>query len=96
MNATLENALVALIVVGALTVWLTVLFRKRRAVFLAPQLVGAVCLMIVVLTDLCEALHLFPRMHWSEPDSAGHYLDLSSAIAGITLLSAGYLLDLRR
>jgi len=93
MSATLDKALAALVPVCALITWLTVLLRKRRTVFLELQLVGAVCLLIVVLAHVCEASHLFPRMRWGEPDSPGHYLDLSSAIAGITLLSSGYVLE---
>jgi hypothetical protein len=51
---------------------------------------------VVVLTHVCEALHLLPWMRWGEPDSAGHYLDLSSAALGLTLLTAGYVLDRRQ
>jgi hypothetical protein len=45
------------------------------------QLLGAGCLVIVVLSHLSEALHLFPIMHWGEGHSVGHYLDLSSAFS---------------
>jgi hypothetical protein len=37
-------------------------------------------LLVVVLTHVAEALHLFPAMGWGEPDSAGHYVDLASAV----------------
>ena len=47
--------------------------------------------MLVVLTHICEALHLFPSMHWGLQDSAGHYLDLVSAILGLALFPMGYL-----
>jgi hypothetical protein len=36
---------------------------------------------MVVLTHLCEALHLFPWMHWGLENSVGHYLDPS--ISGV-------------
>jgi hypothetical protein len=55
------------------------------------QLFGAACLIIVVLTHVAEALHLFPGMGWGQPDSPGHYLDLASAILGCTLLLIGLL-----
>jgi hypothetical protein len=32
-----------------------------------------------------ERLHLFPSMHWGLEDSVGHYLDVSSAVLGLTL-----------
>jgi len=48
----------------------------------------------VVLTHVCEALRLFRWMHWGAEHSAGHYLDLSSAVLGLTLFPAGYLIRL--
>ena len=40
---------------------------------------GVACLIVVVLTHVCEARHLFPWMGWGLKRSAGHYLDLCSA-----------------
>jgi hypothetical protein len=34
---------------------------------------------------------LIPLMQWGLPDSAGHYLDLLSAVLGLALFSIGYL-----
>jgi hypothetical protein len=55
------------------------------------QLIGSALLVVVVLTHVAEAFHLFPRMGWGLPNSVGHYIDLVSAIAGPMLLSAGLL-----
>jgi hypothetical protein len=55
------------------------------------QLLGAGCLILVVLTHICEALHLFPSMHWGASNSAGHYLDFWSAVFGVLLFAVGYL-----
>jgi formate hydrogenlyase subunit 3/multisubunit Na+/H+ antiporter MnhD subunit len=52
-------------------------------------LLGAVCLIVVVLTHVSEALQVFAFMGWGQPDSAGHYVDFASAIVGCTLLVAG-------
>jgi len=52
-------------------------------------MVGAACLVVVLLTHLAEALQIFEFMGWGQPDSAGHYLDLISAVLGCTLLAAG-------
>ncbi len=52
--------------------------------------------MVVVLTHFCEALGLFPVMRFGERDSAGHYLDLTSAVLGVTLVAAGFLLRVFR
>jgi hypothetical protein len=57
-------------------------------------LLGSVGLIVVVLTHVAEALHIFPSMGWGLPDSAGHYLDLVSAILGSVLLSLGLLIAL--
>lgn len=57
---------------------------------------GSVCLAVVVLTHVAEALHLFPGMGWGLPNSPGHYLDLCSAIGAATLLvTAGVLRVMR-
>jgi len=42
-----------------------------------------------VLTHVAEAFHLVPWMGWGLPDSPGHYVDLASAIGGVTLLALG-------
>ena len=55
------------------------------------QLIGAGCLIVVVLTHVAEAFNLFPAMGWGLPTSSGHYLDLVSAVLGCTLLSLGVL-----
>jgi hypothetical protein len=52
-------------------------------------LLGAACLVVVVLTHVAEALQVFAFMGWGQPDSPGHYVDLASAIVGCTLLVAG-------
>jgi hypothetical protein len=57
-------------------------------------LLGSV--IVVVLTHVAEALHIFPSMGWGLPDSAGHYLDLVSAILGCVLLALGLLMALSR
>jgi hypothetical protein len=92
MNATLPKALVALVPVGILFVGSVVLFLRGRTLGSFLQLLGAGCLLMVVLTHLCEALHLFPWMHWGRERSVGHYLDLWNAVLGLTLFPIGYLL----
>ena len=58
------------------------------------QLLGATCLVIVVVAHVCEALHLFPSMGWGLEGSPGHYLDLTSAVLGLTFFPLGYLLHM--
>ena len=60
------------------------------------QLIGAGCLVVVVLTHVCEALHLFPWMHWGDEHSIGHYVDLGGAVLGLALFPVGYLLHVCR
>jgi hypothetical protein len=92
MNVTLLKALVALVPAGILFVGSVVLFLRERTLGFFLQLLGAGCLVIVVLTHLCEALHLFPWMEWGQEHSVGHYLDLWCAVLGLTLFPIGYLL----
>jgi len=71
-----------------------VAFARGKTVWRFLQLIGAVCLLMMVLTHIAEAFHLIPWMHWGESDSPGHYLDLSSAIVGLIFLPLGYWLHL--
>src|SRR4029077_6804801 len=92
LNLALLKALAALIPVGMLCAGSAITFRKERTLPSALQLVGGAFLGMVILTHVCEALGLLPWMGWGDPHSAGHYLDLTSAVVGLTLLPLGYLL----
>jgi hypothetical protein len=91
MPGSLLKALLVSVPVGLLLTWSAVSLARAKSRWGIVQLTGAACLVVVVLTHLCEALGLFPAMHWGSPTSAGHYLDLSSALLGLTLLPVGYL-----
>jgi hypothetical protein len=69
-------------------------FMSKTGAELAVSLLlpfGSTCLIVVVLTHVAEALHIFSSMGWGLPDSAGHYLDLVCAVLGSVLLSLGFL-----
>lgn len=68
-----------------------VLVRKAKTTPLLLQMIGAACSVLVVLTRVCEALHLLPWMGWGLENSAGHYLDLAIAVLAFTLFPLGYL-----
>jgi hypothetical protein len=91
MNVTLLKALIALVPAGMLFFGSLVIFFRRKALSSFLQLLGAGCLVVVVVTHVCEALQLFPSMDWGLEHSAGHYLDFWSALLGLTLFPAGYL-----
>jgi hypothetical protein len=63
MNITLLKALVTLIPTSLLLFASVVLFLRGKTVSSLLQLLGAGCLVMVVLTHLSEALQLFPWMH---------------------------------
>jgi len=92
MNAMLSKALVALMPASILFVGSVLLFLREKAFGSFLQLLGAGCLVMVVLAHLCEALHLFPWMQWGSGHNIGHYFDLGSAVLGLTLFPIGYLL----
>jgi hypothetical protein len=92
MNVTLLKALVALVPACMLFAGSAVMFFRAKAMFCFLQLLGAGCLVVVVLTHISEALHLFPWMRWGDEHSVGHYLDFGVAVLGFTLFPAGYLL----
>ena len=66
-------------------------FTRERDASSLLQLAGAGFLMMVVLAHIGEAFHLLPWMGWGRPNSAGHYIDLVSAVAGPLLFIAGCL-----
>jgi len=92
MNVTLLKALVALVPAGILFVGSVLLFLRERTLGSFLQPLGAGCLVVVILTHIFEELHLLPRMQWASSHSVGHYLDLGSAVLGLTLFPIGYLL----
>jgi hypothetical protein len=79
------------IAAGMLFCGALVLFRRERSVSSFLQLIGSACLIVVVLTHVAEALHLFPSMHWGRPHSLGHYVDFGSAVLAFALFPVGYL-----
>ena len=89
-SAPFLKALIAFVPVCLLFAWSLVSFVHGKAVGSGLQLLGAGCLVAVVLTHVCEALHLLPFMHWGSPSSMGHALDLWSAVLGLTLCPLGY------
>ena len=96
MNATLFKALLALVPTCLLLGGSTIMFFRGRTLLAFVQLVGASCLVLAVLTHVCEALRLFPAMRWGLEHSAGHYVDLAGAVLGLTLFPAGYFLHALR
>ena len=65
--------------------------KRQRIVWRFMQLVGSSFLGVVVLTHVAERFGLFPAMGWGRPNTVGHYLDLTSAALGLTLLPVGYI-----
>jgi len=57
------------------------------------QLLGAGCLIAVVLTHISEAFHWFPWMHWGPRIGLVITSIFWSAAIGLTLFPLGYLLD---
>lgn len=90
MNAMLAKTFAALLPSCLLFCGAVIVFVRGRSVGSFLQLVGAGCLVVVALTHICEALHLFPWMKWGLEHSAGRYLDLSSAVLGVPLFPIGY------
>src|SRR5229473_7433840 len=91
MNVSLLKALVALLPACMLFSGSAVLFFRGKTVWSFLQLLGAGCLVLVVLTHVSEALDLFPWMHWGLEHSVGQYLDFWSAVLGLTCFPIGYL-----
>lgn len=83
------RAFLALGLAVALCTWTGRSVMREKSAAALMQLAGSLLVTVVVLTHVCEALGTFPFMHWGSPHSAGHYLDLSSAVAGAALFTLG-------
>jgi len=86
------KAFLALVPASILLVGSVVLFLREKTFACFLQLIGAACLIVVVLAHVFEAFRLFPSMHWGETHSVGHYLDFWSAVLGLSVFPTGYLL----
>lgn len=93
VNETLFRTVIASVPACLLVAGAVIFFFRVKTVLALLQLVGAGSLLVVVLVHVFEALHLLPWMNWGLQHSPGHYLDLASAILGLTLFPLGYLLQ---
>ena len=80
-----------LIVIGAsvsaaFVVW-GVQFAKERAISSGLRLIGSVLLLVVAASHFAEKFRWLAWMGWGLPNSPGHYVDLVSAIVGVSLFS---------
>ena len=91
MNPPLVKALIALAPILILFSGAVALYARTKTASSLLQMLGAACLVVVVLIHVCEALNLFPSMSWGAEDSIGHYVDLASAGLGLCLFPIGYL-----
>lgn len=75
--------------VATIAVLSTIRLIRQPTLASVLQLLGSAFLLIMVLTHIAEAFSLVPRMGWGQSNTAGHYIDLVSAIGGLALLVAG-------
>lgn len=91
MNPTFAKAIAALVPTLMLLAGSTLQLSRRKGTAAVFQLIGAACLVVVVIAHLCEALGWLPWMHWGLEQSVGHYIDLVAATGGLSLFPIGYL-----
>jgi hypothetical protein len=68
-----------------------VLFVRERSAWAFIRVLGATDFVVAVVAHIAEAFRLSTWMHWRQPGSLGHYVDLAGAILGLVLLPLGYL-----
>lgn len=91
MTPTLARSIVVAVPVIVLLVVSLARLSRRRTASAVLQLAGALCVVVVVLAHVAEGARLLGFMGWGEPHSAGHFVDLGSAILGVVLLAASAL-----
>lgn len=92
MNPILLKALVGVVPTCVLLLASVIMFVREKRAWSVLQFIGAAGMVMVSVAHVCEALHLFVWLQWGEEHSVGHYVDLSSAVLGITLFPLGYFL----
>ena len=71
MNPIFTKAIAALVPTGMLLVGSALRFSRRKSTAAIFQLIGAACLMVVIIAHVCEALNWFPWMHWALSTASG-------------------------
>lgn len=94
-RGTAMRALVGLVFAVGVLGYAVTRFRSHRTTSTILQVLGAGCLIMVVLTHVAEGLHAASSMGWGQPHSVGHYLDLTSAVLALGCLLAASLLWVR-
>jgi hypothetical protein len=92
-NNSLVIALLGLVPIGMLFVGSVSIFLKQKTLASISQLIGASCMVAVILFHICEVFGIFPWMSWGSENSVGHYLDLLCAVLGVSLFPIGFLLN---
>ena len=64
----------------------------RRGVSSVLLALGCGSFAVMALTHVFEAYSLLPRLGWGKPHTVGHFIDLITALLGITLVGASFLL----
>lgn len=95
MTNTLVKALIVLVPAEAVLAWSVASWSGRPTRGATVQLLGAAGVTLVAVAHICEAVGFLPWFGWGAERSVGHYLDLTSALVGVTCLPVGYLLRRR-
>ena len=86
----------ALVVAVLLVVGMAVALRRRRSGTRLLLLLAATFFVIVAMSHVLEAFRIFPAAGWGQPRSLGHFIDLTAALAGVTLAVAAALVAVVR
>lgn len=93
MNQATLKGLLALAAAFALFAGSAFIYRRRVTAGAVLQSFGVTCFAVVALTHVFEAFAIFPSLGWGQARGIGHFIDLGSAILGLTLVSAGLVVE---
>ncbi len=94
-QATLKG-LLALAAMLAFFAGSAFLYLRRLTAAAVLQSSGIACFAVVALTHVFEAFAIFPSLGWGQARSIGHFIDLSAAILGLTLVLIGLVVQFVR
>jgi|ERR1700732_5306949 hypothetical protein len=92
MNAAVLKGLLALVAACTFLGVSIVLFLTRRGLASALQAMGIGCFGVMALTHVFEEFSILPGLGWGQPHSVGHFIDLVTALLGVTFMTTSFLL----
>jgi hypothetical protein len=86
--AVLKGVFSVIAAVVLLAMWVGT-YKQSRGSGAVLKLVGISSLLVVALTQVCDAFSILPSLGWGEAGSVGNYIEFASGLLGVACLVLG-------